>query len=157
MYSVLSRPTLIISIVKRRFQNFWFGKCFRSEKKKLKFKSFNKIFQMFFFLRKRKLFTNFSKNWKQIFCYEKQSSKFCSKMTFWDNFNTRFDEVKNFKYFYFKTLISNILFQNADFKNFIPDAPTDLGDFSFFALFLIECKRQITCYVWRGGKRAVNL
>ena len=37
-------------------------------------------------------------------------------------------------------------------KNITPDAPTDFGDFSFFALSLIECKRQTTCYVWGGGE-----
>jgi hypothetical protein len=47
-----------------------------------------------------------------------------------------------FKYFLFKII---------ETKNFIPDAPTDLGDFPFFALSLIECKRQITCYVGGGG------
>ena len=42
-------------------------------------------------------------------------------------------------------------------KNFTPDAPTDLGDFSFFALSLIECKRQITCYVGGGVKKFLQL
>ena len=65
-----------------------------------------------------------------------------SEKNIWQNFTSRFEKVKNFK---------NFLFQNADFKIFIPDAPTDLGDFSFFALPLIERKRQITCYVWGGG------
>ena len=64
-----------------------------------------------------------------------------SEKNIWQNFTSRFEKVKKF------------LFQNADFKIFIPDAPTDLGDFSFFALPLIERKRQITCYVWGEGGR----
>jgi hypothetical protein len=45
-----------------------------------------------------------------------------------------------FKYFLFKII---------EDKKIYP--PTDLGDFSFFALSLIEYKRQITCYVEGWG------
>ena len=79
---------------------------------------------------------------------------------FFDFFSMK-SAVENF--FDFFSLKSAVEFFSSSFcskslrtKHFTPDAPTDLGDFSFFALSLIECKRQITCYVW-GGALYLNI
>jgi hypothetical protein len=62
---------------------------------------------------------------------------------------------KFFDFFSLKSAVelfsSSFCSKSLKTKNFTPDGPTDFGDFSFFALSLIECKRQITCYVGGGG------
>ena len=93
----------------------------------------------------------------------------CHKLFFFNEISSRiffrifFNEISSANVFliFFNEFSSGIFFQVFFVQNhrrqkiFTPDAPTDLGDFSFFALSLIECKRQITCYVWGGGVKWV--